>query len=568
MPTSDLRAVVTAEGVQQASAQLATFGKQIDTIGVQGTAQVSKFGVAAKAAFTALGVAAVEGIKKAIDQTQQLGSETRSLSRTLGVGAEEASRFGGIAKLLGVNVDSLNRNFGIFSKHLVDGGAAFEKYGISLENADGTQKSFNQLIGEAADKYNDLAPGVERTAFVLDVFGRSGRDLVPILAKGSDGLEEFGDQAERLGLVMTEKDLGVTKELALATRELAAAWQGAQKVVGLALAPVLAALAEAITPLLAAFNAMPGPLRTIAAVTLVVGVSFAKWVTAAGILGNMLPWFGAKLGIASLAMGSQAVATAAASEALVLYTANARGAITATTTLGAASATSSVGMLGMLKALGPPALIASMGILAAVTFTAAQEAKDHAANVAHFTEILQSHKQSLDQVKASIDAQDIPGWAKAAFVAQAAEAAGNVDDMAANVDDLTDALDSANPKMQGFLTLTQGIAVWGSTAAESVAAMNKNFRRIANPHRVGFITGGTETNAQHGFHGTVTGPHRFFIEPGVRERVDIGPVTSKSAGGGGSISLTFINRGTLVGPDGKQWVLDTMAEGLAKAMRR
>ena len=35
--------------------------------------------------------------------------------------------------------------------------------------------------------------------------------------------------------------------------------------------------------------------------------------------------------------------------------------------------------------------------------------------------------------------------------------------------------------------------------------------------------GGHKTSAASGFHGTVTGPRQFYIEPGVRERVDIGP---------------------------------------------
>lgn len=48
------------------------------------------------------------------------------------------------------------------------------------------------------------------------------------------------------------------------------------------------------------------------------------------------------------------------------------------------------------------------------------------------------------------------------------------------------------------------------------------------------VPGIPTTGAQHGFHGDVVGPRGFFIEPGVRERVDIGP-----AGHGTGASLTF-----------------------------
>jgi hypothetical protein len=51
--------------------------------------------------------------------------------------------------------------------------------------------------------------------------------------------------------------------------------------------------------------------------------------------------------------------------------------------------------------------------------------------------------------------------------------------------------------------------------------------------------------AQHGFHGTVTGPQGFFIEPGKTERVDITP--GGGGGGGGGGPSIIINIDTLIG---------------------
>src|SRR6266542_1012360 len=190
MPTAVLRALATAE-TGSAQAKLTAFGRKIDGLGKSGSQSLSKLQVAGRVAFAGLGVAAIAGIGKAINTTVQLGAETRPLARQLGISAEDASRLRVSAETLGITTDDLSRSFGIFSKHLVDGGAAFEKYGITLRDGKGNQKDFNQVLGEAADQYLKLAPGVQRTAFALDLLGRGGKTLIPLLSQGSAGIAKM-----------------------------------------------------------------------------------------------------------------------------------------------------------------------------------------------------------------------------------------------------------------------------------------------------------------------------------------------------------------------------------------
>jgi hypothetical protein len=494
MPASVLRTVVTTEGVQSATTQLAGLGQQINTIGTTGTAQLSKFGVTGKAAFTAIGIAAAQELKKAVSTTQELGGEIRSLSRLLGLSAEDAGRLRGAAQLLGVSTDSLGRSFGVFSKHLVDGGAAFAKYGISLRKTDGSQKDFNTLLGEASDKYNALAPGVERTAFVLDVFGRSGRDLIPILAKGSAGLQELGDKATDLGLVLSQKDLDATKALALATRELAAAWQGAHNVVGIALIPVLQALADAIGPIMAGFNALPGPLKTIVAVMLLLGFAIGKVALAGGILSNLLPFLAQRMGVA-------AAGTTAAAGSLTLYTANAQGAIIATKELSAAQGSSAGGgLLGALGGVGPLGILGgvALGAFAAHAFTASQKAKDFAHSVDVMSTALKSGTTTVEDLNTRLDEQHIPGWARAEFQKAIDTSSGSVRGLTGNVNKAIGSTNTWNRSVDGIVGSLKAAGRQFAVAGDVILDTNgvlQTTAGILGTVAQGFRTASSEVNA-------------------------------------------------------------------------
>jgi hypothetical protein len=72
------------------------------------------------------------------------------------------------------------------------------------------------ILGEVSDKFLSLPDGPARATFDLDVFGKGGLALLPILSAGSAALRKYGDDAERVGAVMSEKDLAASKELGIA----------------------------------------------------------------------------------------------------------------------------------------------------------------------------------------------------------------------------------------------------------------------------------------------------------------------------------------------------------------
>lgn len=235
-------------------------------------------GTALSVGLIAAGTLAAAGIGKAISATQEWGSEVRGLQKVTGLAAEEASGLAATGDLLGISVDKLSSSFGIFDKNLVNGSANLEKYGITTRDATGNLLPFDELLGATADKFLTLEEGPQQAAFAVNVFGRAGRDLIPILRQGSDGLAELRQRAEELGLVMSQDDLDATKELSLAQHELDGALKGAGVTIGQVFIPFLTKGVDILTGFVGIIHDIPAPVLAGA-----LGVTALTGAVAAGL---------------------------------------------------------------------------------------------------------------------------------------------------------------------------------------------------------------------------------------------------------------------------------------------
>lgn len=89
----------------------------------------------------------------------------------------------------------------------IDGGdasaAAFERVGVSVDDLRG--RSPDEVLALIADGIAALPTATERTAVAMDLLGRSGGALVPMLAEGSAGMAALRAQAAELGIVISEE---------------------------------------------------------------------------------------------------------------------------------------------------------------------------------------------------------------------------------------------------------------------------------------------------------------------------------------------------------------------------
>jgi len=161
---------------------------------------------AAKKAFLALGIGAV-GVKMVRFSTTTIDAmdAMAKMSRQAGVTTEELSGLSYAAQLSGTNNQDLTNSLGRLAANLNDtkngiGEAkdAFETLGIDAT----TITSANEGLLQIADRFAAMPDGVEKTALAIDIFGRSGMKLIPLLNQGRDGIKEMTDEAKQFGIVL------------------------------------------------------------------------------------------------------------------------------------------------------------------------------------------------------------------------------------------------------------------------------------------------------------------------------------------------------------------------------
>lgn len=225
---------------------------------------ISAGSLVASAGFIALGAAAVKGLTAGVSAAASMGNELYVLQNQLGTTAEETSKLLFIGDRLGIGLTQLSTAFGFFEKNLVNNTPKVQAYGLSLKDAEGNTKSFDVVLGEAADKFVALGGGIASTAFAMNVFGRGGRALIPILQLGAAGIKAMGDEASRLGLVFSQDQIDQAHKFAIAQAELGASFKGVAVSIGNALLPVLTSLVDNVTSAVGVFNKIPGPIKAMA----------------------------------------------------------------------------------------------------------------------------------------------------------------------------------------------------------------------------------------------------------------------------------------------------------------
>ena len=168
--------------------------------GVEGKAKnlgmaVKGVGLAFKALFAAAAIGGFTAVVKgAIDSADAFGK----LSTRTGIAADKLQAFANAGKLADVSQSDLETGLRTLARtqaEAADGVAtyadAYAKLGLSVKKADGSLKPSDQLLGEIADKFQDLPNGPEKAAVAMDIFGRSGSKLITMLNGGTEALERF-----------------------------------------------------------------------------------------------------------------------------------------------------------------------------------------------------------------------------------------------------------------------------------------------------------------------------------------------------------------------------------------
>jgi len=188
----------------------------VEKAALRSAASIRKIGLA----FIGAGTATAAGLGAAFRATIRYGMEIDKISKQTGIAASEIQKLNYAAKQEHANTEVLNKglmNLAVRIGYANDGLStyvrAFEHLGIAYKNADGSARSAIDVFMDLADRFASGKISTMELYSALQVLGiRGGKELIPLLKLGREGIEKLMREAEELGIVMSEKNVKATKK--------------------------------------------------------------------------------------------------------------------------------------------------------------------------------------------------------------------------------------------------------------------------------------------------------------------------------------------------------------------
>lgn len=264
-------------GINKAEGGLGKFGK---TAGIA----LAAVATAAVAAGAALGVA----VKGAIDHADELSKTAQKI----GVATEALSRLEWAAKLSDVSLEQMSTGLRKLSQNMLEvsqgrgaqAESSFAALGISVTDATGALKSADEVMTEVADKFSRMEDGSVKTALAMNIFGRAGTQMIPMLNMGRQGLADMAAESDRLGQTISGETGRAAEEFNDSLTRLDAVFSGIVNRIMVQALPALNNLTGTLSD--------PGFQSAISnTTTLFVGLAdvIARTVMLAGALVDILP---------------------------------------------------------------------------------------------------------------------------------------------------------------------------------------------------------------------------------------------------------------------------------------
>ncbi len=220
-------------GLRVAEKRLKAFGAGVQSIGTK------LFG---------LGAAAVAPLLATTNVFAEMGDQLAKMSARTGISVEALSELGYAAEQSGANLETLEGGVRKMQKFLVEAAqgsksaqSTLAKLGLRL--SDLGRLTPDQQFELLADRISKIQDPAIRAATAMELFGKTGTSLLPMMQDGAKGIEALKQQARDLGLVMSTEDAKAAETFGDTLDDLWKVLKSGVFAIGAALAPLLQDLA-------------------------------------------------------------------------------------------------------------------------------------------------------------------------------------------------------------------------------------------------------------------------------------------------------------------------------------
>lgn len=179
--------------------------------------------------------------------------EIATMSVVTGLSTQTLQEFTYMAELVDTSLSTITGSMTKMTKTMASAQSgsktakqAFKDLGVEFKNADGslrgTEETFYDII-EALGKVDNEA---ELDAMAMNIFGKSAKDLKPLIEAGAEGMEAFRKEAQEMGYVLSDDQLEALLEVSDGYERFKNQVTALKNQIGVGLAPALEKLMEAL----------------------------------------------------------------------------------------------------------------------------------------------------------------------------------------------------------------------------------------------------------------------------------------------------------------------------------
>lgn len=199
------------------------FSKDVDK---SSKSVASKIATNLTGAFKAVSVAitgATAAVAAWVVSAARAGDRVDKLSQKMNLSRKEFQEWDYITQQSGTSMEALSMGMKTLAVQAEADGAAFEKLGISVKDANGNIKDQGTLFNDTLTALFEYENTTERLAIASKLFGRGAQELAPILNAGSREIEKLRQRAHELGLVISDEAVSASVQFNDSLNELVSA---------------------------------------------------------------------------------------------------------------------------------------------------------------------------------------------------------------------------------------------------------------------------------------------------------------------------------------------------------
>lgn len=133
-----------------------------------------------------------------------MADDLNTLSSQTGFTVEELQKMKYASDIVDVSMDQMTGSIQKMTKQMSSGNKAFETLGVSLTDSNGNMRDAKDVWYDSLDALSKVENETERDALSMELFGKSAMDMAGIIDDGGASLKALGDEAEGLGLIMSQ----------------------------------------------------------------------------------------------------------------------------------------------------------------------------------------------------------------------------------------------------------------------------------------------------------------------------------------------------------------------------